>query len=181
MPETRSPNLSSPVSGNSEILTYEEGLKQVRRSIEAIFKVQNLLAIAINASGSRVRGRLFSQLVGELTEKEIPVGVCTEPSGLLAARDQLRDRQERFNEWLRQVYILHAWSAPHGVRSFEGEDIRRSYDAALAAKAGSYGIPLKRVDLWVGLSDEENPFPARSEPYDPFEDILIHDNGVKRK
>ncbi|MBN2307181.1 hypothetical protein JXD20_04300 [Candidatus Peregrinibacteria bacterium] len=47
----------------------------------------------------------------------------------------------------------------------------------LGSKASALGIPIKQVDLWVGLFSKEHPFEIppiwKDEPYDPFEDILI--------
>ncbi|MBN2307180.1 hypothetical protein JXD20_04295 [Candidatus Peregrinibacteria bacterium] len=92
-----------------EILTFDEGLKEVRRRIDRLFKSQNVISVAINGSSSNVgKTRLSGQLTSDLLGSHIPTGLCGDPSLLLTARTQLYTCQEFFDDWIHQVYILSA-------------------------------------------------------------------------
>jgi len=182
-PNSKPPSMASK---SLEIFTFDEGLIQVRQRVDQIFQTQNVIAVAVNGSNPNIgKTRLATWLSDSLFESKIPVGTCDNPTLLDSARAQVYADQEGFNEWRLQVYILSAWDVPHGVSSHNGVDIRKDRDIQLSGRASASGIPIKKVDLWVGICSEEYPFempPAwKYEPYDPFEDVLIRNENAKDK
>lgn len=166
------------INNASEVLSFESGLVRIRGKMAEIFKRQKVLTIAINASAPSIGSpNLSGQIAKGLLEQGVPTGICPHPDDFEAALHQVGHFREIFENWSQVAYIIDEWEVPHGVRKIGNIDIRDAYDDRLRVAATAFGLPLKKVDLWVAIFTKASPFQNYAawsdDVYDPIEDVII--------
>lgn len=175
----RNPNLP-------EVMLFDVAFERLRATMRLILQRQPNLVVAINGAGPDVgKTYLSGELAKELLLGGAPTGICEDPSQLQTAIEQVENYRTLFGNMNQSAYIFKGWQPPHGISRRGDIGVRENYDENLERAAVQYGLPLRKVDLWIALYAKgrtfPRPFDCENLPYDPFEDFIVLNDKVEEK